>query len=146
MVSANGESRIERRDGFNVLHIQGSPYEMGLQHGRLLRDEIHDGALPYFGSVVEYDPSLRRKNALYKYLITTALDLTVYRRLIKSLPRHYREELHGIADGAGLPREIVLKGNQLSELGQVMARREAYYPAGALNVFLPEQWIGIAAV
>ncbi len=114
---------VERRGGFKVLHIQGSPYEMGLQHGRLLREEIREGVLPYFADLVEYEPSLRARNALYKYVLSTALDLTVYRRLIKGLPRRYRDELHGIADGAGLPRETVLKGNQLSELGQVMARR-----------------------
>ena len=34
-------ARRETIDGLLVLHLAGAPYEMGLQHGALCRDEIH---------------------------------------------------------------------------------------------------------
>ncbi|PIU67341.1 MAG: peptidase C45, partial [Armatimonadetes bacterium CG07_land_8_20_14_0_80_40_9] len=32
------------REGINVLHLQGSYYEMGYQHGVLLKEQIKKGA------------------------------------------------------------------------------------------------------
>lgn len=31
---------LERRDGLNVLHLHGSPYDMGFQHGRAMKSHI----------------------------------------------------------------------------------------------------------
>ena len=33
---------LEERDGVSILHISGSPYNMGFQHGFLLQDEIQE--------------------------------------------------------------------------------------------------------
>ncbi|HEY1066008.1 MAG TPA: hypothetical protein VGE52_07855, partial [Pirellulales bacterium] len=33
-----GKGWLERVDGLLVLHVEGTPYEMGYQHGRLLKD------------------------------------------------------------------------------------------------------------
>src|SRR5690242_14321193 len=35
-------STRRQRDGFFQLRVSGSPYEMGLQHGELLKDEIRE--------------------------------------------------------------------------------------------------------
>src|SRR5690606_20332179 len=35
-----GEGFLEEIDGYRVLHIKGSPYEMGYQQGALLKNEI----------------------------------------------------------------------------------------------------------
>lgn len=40
VVATEGKGRLERIDGTRVLVVQGSPEEMGTQHGRLLRKEI----------------------------------------------------------------------------------------------------------
>ncbi len=39
-----GEGYLEEVDGYRVLHVKGSPYEMGYQQGALLRDDIRDGS------------------------------------------------------------------------------------------------------
>jgi tetratricopeptide (TPR) repeat protein len=41
-----GPARLWRREGLNVLYLTGDRYEMAYQHGRLLHDEIADGAIP----------------------------------------------------------------------------------------------------
>src|SRR5690554_2580136 len=35
-----GRGWLEQINGYRVLHLKGSPYEMGYQHGALLRDSV----------------------------------------------------------------------------------------------------------
>src|SRR4051794_38045414 len=37
-----GRGFLEEVDGARVLHVRGTPYEMGYQQGALLRDDIHE--------------------------------------------------------------------------------------------------------
>src|SRR5437879_1727804 len=37
-----GKGFLEEVDGYRVLHLKGSPYEMGYQQGALLKDDIKD--------------------------------------------------------------------------------------------------------
>src|SRR6185436_231401 len=37
-----GQGWLERVDGYLVLHLKGTPYEMGYQHGALLKDHIRE--------------------------------------------------------------------------------------------------------
>ena len=40
-VARCGQGWLERIDGYPVLHLKGSPREMGFQHGVLLSDAVH---------------------------------------------------------------------------------------------------------
>src|SRR5918997_4692157 len=40
-VARCGAGFLEAVDGYRVLHVKGSPYEMGYQQGALLKDDIH---------------------------------------------------------------------------------------------------------
>jgi len=35
-----GDASMENRDGFHILHLKGTPYEIGYQHGVLLKEEV----------------------------------------------------------------------------------------------------------
>ena len=37
-----GDAYLEKRDGITLVHLKGSPYEIGYQHGILLKDEIKE--------------------------------------------------------------------------------------------------------
>src|SRR5689334_3608194 len=37
-----GRGFLEEVDGYKVLHVKGTPYEMGYQQGALLRDDIRE--------------------------------------------------------------------------------------------------------
>src|SRR3954451_6699490 len=37
-----GAGWLESIDGYLVLHLKGTPYEMGLQHGKLLREHVRE--------------------------------------------------------------------------------------------------------
>src|SRR5215469_1593226 len=38
-----GQGFLEEVDGYRVLHVKGTPYEMGYQQGALLKDDIREG-------------------------------------------------------------------------------------------------------
>jgi len=76
-----------------LLHLRGSPYEMGYQHGMLLRQEIR-----------------RRVASLYGELISAPLPLPLLlqeARLLE-IPDEFREEIVGLAQGAGVSYTDIL--------------------------------------
>ncbi|MBN1882248.1 MAG: tetratricopeptide repeat protein [Deltaproteobacteria bacterium] len=114
----DGWLRVER-DNY-VLHLSGTPYEMGYQHGILMADEIAAGVLPIFSDPIGHNPSFADKPAVLIKLITMYLEITVYRPIEKNTPPEYLEEIAGIADGAGLSYRDVFVANFLSDLSMAM--------------------------
>lgn len=101
-----GEDRVVGRSGggvyvvlrgLPVLHVTGTPYEMGRQHGALLGKEIR----------------AFQKQALAFW--TKGSDPQAFLASLRSLdgvlPERYREELRGLAAGAGLTYDQVLTLN-----------------------------------
>ena len=81
-----------------VLRLSGTHYEIGRQHGALLKEQIRFLHREYFEAVVV--PSIGRENL---------------RDWVKSvephISEHYQEELRGLAAGSGLTYEQVLLVN-----------------------------------
>ena len=88
---------VEQVNGITVLHVEGGAYDMGLQQGVLLREQIKGLWLDYVrGSIVggrKYTP---------EYLLACA------RTMEKHIPAEYIEEMKGIAAGAGVAYEDIL--------------------------------------
>jgi len=81
---------IEDQDGVTVLHLNGSYYEMGYQHGYLLKDKIQKNLraqLTYF----------KEHSWPYERILDTWNVTKDY------LPQCYKDEMQGMADGSGLP-------------------------------------------
>lgn len=77
---------LEEREGVKILHISGSNYEMGYQHGFLLRNETRENLRGFLN-----DSHLSKEALLNMWNITR-----------NYIPGEYEEEMHGIADGAGV--------------------------------------------
>ena len=94
---------VEKYGDITILHLEGSYYEMGYQHGSLLKEECRENLRAFlnfskfFG--YSYDDFLR-----------------IWRVTEKYIPREYLEELHGLSDGAGVPFEEVAVGNIIAML------------------------------
>ncbi len=80
---------LEEREGVKILHLNGSYYDMGYQHGFLLSDEI--------GEVMRAQLVLF-ENAGY----TSEKLLEIWTIMDDYLPHEYHEEMQGMADGAGM--------------------------------------------
>jgi len=99
-----------REEGLTIVTLKGSSYEMGFQHGSLLKDEIkriRTYILQYLSQV---------KKMIWRRMIYLILLLLVrgYNRFI---PEEYKTELKGIAHGADVSYGFILLINVLDDLG-----------------------------
>lgn len=103
-----GPARHTRHEGFHVLHLYGGPYDMAFQHGALLREHIPRGPLPFFERYLEI---FLRNSPLGPGAgwVAAALDAWTRRRLVSQMSPLMRATAAGLADGAGLPEQAVLR-------------------------------------
>ena len=113
VVARCGEGFLETIGGHAVLHVAGTPYEMGFQHGRLLRDHVH--------AVVRF---LLDEKAKEMTAEVAGMELLTPQQIIQGIqvvqqpfiPEWYTEELRGLADGSGVPLAEVQICNFIPEL------------------------------
>jgi len=82
---------LEIFDGFKILYINGSNYQMGYQHGFLLKNEVQENVRAFI--------KLAEKSSSYEDLINLWNIMKPY------IPCCYIEEMQGIADGANVNLE-----------------------------------------
>ena len=81
-------SWLEERENVTILHVNGSNYQMGYQHGYLLREKVQENIrafLHFANTSISYDALLAMWDIMSVYV-----------------PQEYKEELQGIADGANI--------------------------------------------
>jgi hypothetical protein len=88
-----------------VLHLAGSPYEIGYQHGALLKDEVRHNLTFLYERAV-------------KVFLTPELFAESYERMRPFIPQAYIDEMHGLAHGSGLPLHVVHAVHALPEMGE----------------------------
>ena len=88
-----------------VLHVKGSPYEMGFQHGRLLKDLIEKNVAEF----IDNTPS-----ALAPRIKSFQQNLPP--KLMGYIPNRFQEEMQGVADGSGVPLQKIIALNTFPEL------------------------------
>jgi len=107
----------------NIIHLWGSPYEMGFAHGSLMKKEIQqmyefmydwiDAQMqPYIDSLPEWLQKILEEIGIEGALEATYLLTRPY------IPDHWLEELQGLADGAGVSFSTVIQVHMFPELIQ----------------------------
>jgi len=108
-----GQGFLEEVDGYKVLHLKGSAYEMGFQQGTLLKDDIKE--------LVHFLFDVKAKEMKIE---VAGLNLLNPKRAIggiaasqkKYVPARFYEEMQGIADGAGMPVGDIIAANFIPEM------------------------------
>jgi predicted choloylglycine hydrolase len=94
---------LQEKEGLLVLHLKGTPYQMGYQHGTLLREHIKIVYQDYLlGILREKSKDNKKFKAGFNYFKHKA------KILEKFIPQEYKEEMRGIADGSGLSYNDIL--------------------------------------
>jgi len=106
LLATEGRGYLEIVDGYRVLHLAGTPEEMGCQHGRLLKEAVAANCTHLLaGDGKGLDP-------LWRGLAGGILN-AVFRGQV---PDRFLREMKGLADGAGLSFDSVLACNLIPEL------------------------------
>ena len=96
--------------GIRVLELSGSPYERGVQHGRLLRAEIAQILALWKkdqGDFTQTDPEL---------VVREFIAWSRHEKAIREWAPTLLDEVRGLADGAGQPFELMLAYQLLDEI------------------------------
>ena len=98
-----GYGWLEVRDGVKILHVSGSNYEMGYQHGSLLKEEVRQDLRAF----------LNYSNASMDYL------LDIWNEMKDYVPEEYIEEMQGMADGADVSFDELAAANMVVIVGDM---------------------------
>jgi hypothetical protein len=105
-------------DGYKVLHVKGSPYEMGYQQGALLKDDIRELVRFLFDvKAKEFGEELKLSvGGLGIKPDAKAIIAGIAKAQEKYVPKWYYEELRGLVDASGVPYDDILAANFIPEL------------------------------
>ena len=112
-VARCGAGWLEQIDGYHVLHLKGTPYEMGFQHGALLKDHVRLNLKTLLvdkakeATLVDAGP--------IKVTPRAAIEMIVAFQEPHIAPR-YVEEIKGLSDGAGISVSDARAANFIPEL------------------------------
>ena len=112
-VARCGAGFLEEVDGYKVLHVKGSPYEMGYQQGALLKDDVRQ--------LVRFLFDVKAKQLK---LEVGGVNLLNPKRAIggiaatqkKFVPARFYDEIRGVADGSGVAYDDVVAANFIPEM------------------------------
>jgi isopenicillin-N N-acyltransferase like protein len=110
-VARCGEGWLEEIGGYPVLHLKGTPYEMGYQHGALLKESAREN----FNNIMSMDEGKTVEIGPIEVKPTDAIR-TIVGMQRQFVPQEYFEELAGLSAGSGIKREDVEIANFIPEL------------------------------
>ena len=108
-VDPNEKGYAEEIEGTLVLHLKGSPYEMGFQRGSLARDRVQL-MIQRFDGLLE---KAKEEVGLPKFAANLILDIT-YQLCSPYIPDRYKREMEGLADGSGADLQVIRRGQVIS--------------------------------
>ncbi|MFH1969751.1 MAG: C45 family peptidase [Verrucomicrobiota bacterium] len=106
--SRAGQGWLRIRDGHRLLHLEGTAYEIGYQHGRLLAPNIRR-----LLNRIVYGAGLYYSLEKGQWFPEDAIKLC--ERQSRWINPEYQEEMRGLAEGANMPLADVRRGNIFPE-------------------------------
>lgn len=111
-VARHGKGWLETIDGYRVLHLAGTPFEMGEQHGALMRDDIKQSVDFLLG-----EKGREMLGDVSKLGVSPAAIIqTIVAIQRRHVPDKYWEEMQGVAEGAGIELTQIHAVNFIPEL------------------------------
>ncbi len=96
IVKQMGQCALVQAGPVRVLLLQGTPYQMGYAHGQLVASDVQSTIMRV--ALVAQASDIAKKKAPGSTLAE------IYKRTLPYVPVRFREEVAGLADGAGINR------------------------------------------
>lgn len=106
-----GKGWLERIDGVMVLHVKGTPYEMGYQHGALLKEHVQAN----FNFLLGKKAAELLQIGNVKVNPRVAID-SIAEKQKPFVPQKYFDEIKGLADASGMSPKDIRSANFIPEL------------------------------
>ena len=103
-----------------VIRLYGTPYEIGYQHGSLMRREVRASV----NNILSYADRQLKVPGLGRLIARRKLD-QAWRLMKPHVPDRYLEELKGLSDGAGIPLRSLYQVHALPDLTSVVCANSA---------------------
>jgi len=111
-IARSGKGFLEEIDGYRVLHVKGTPYEMGYQHGVLLKEHIREN--------MHYLFEVKAKDAKLEFFGLKLEPKQLISMIVETqrphIPARFLEEMEGLAAGAECDADDVILANFIPEL------------------------------
>lgn len=112
-VARCGDGWLELVDGYPVLHLKGTPYEMGYQHGALMKEHVKQNL--HHMLVVKAKEAPTVEIGPVKMSVRNAINM-ILKIQEPYVEKRYFEEIAGVAAGAGVNPQDALAANFIPEL------------------------------
>ena len=106
VVEKEGSGYLEKDQEQLIIHLKGSPYELGFQHGKLLKNKIADVVDRFIDTPPKNEFG---RDRLKEFKLALPM-------IIPHIPERFIQELHGLADGSGIPYDKILLLNLYPEM------------------------------
>ncbi len=113
---------LEYREEIPILHLEGNGYEIGYQHGSLLKPKVRQAVR----QILDYFPKKIKVPVLGKIVFNFLLDRS-YRQLAPHIPQEYKDEMQGLADGSGIPLKNIHRLHAIPELYSTLCANGAFF-------------------
>ena len=105
-----------------VLYVTGTPYEMGYEHGRLLASQVRGTIRDVQAGANKFLPKAMRESKLLtkrdeEEIIDEFLD-RAWHLMARYAPPEDLEEMRGLADGSGLPLDVIHRMHAIPDTGE----------------------------
>lgn len=104
IISKNGNGFLEKRNDQLILHLKGTPYERGYQHGVLLREQIQHNIATYIDA-----PKSSNQGRVEEFVKNIST-------LISYVSANDLEEMKGLAEGSGSDMNKIIILNLFPEM------------------------------
>jgi hypothetical protein len=110
LIATEGKGYLETVDGYPVLHLKGTPEEMGCQHGLLLKKSVQANVSHLLNTDPEADVSLGR-HKVPRRMIAGVLNVAFENKI----PERFEREMKALAEAAEVPYWKVRAANLIPE-------------------------------
>jgi isopenicillin-N N-acyltransferase-like protein len=104
VLSKQGSGYLEQHSGQLVLHLKGTPYQRGFQHGSMLKEQIQRNISTYIDQAKSPIPG--RVDEFIRNMPV----------LMSFVPDHFKQEIKGLSDGSDIPIEKIIALNLFPEM------------------------------
>lgn len=101
---------LKRSQGIISVKLTGKPYDIGFQHGTLLKEEVNEGVYKYYSTQISKllrNDKRFRNDAINKIAVRFLKNKA--QKFIHKIPAEIKEEIKGISDGAGVDYKSALE-------------------------------------